>query len=274
MQQELPFSIVDVFAEAPRAGNQLAVVENAGSLSTAAMQSIAREFDFSETTFVCSDNSDRARVRIFTPAEELPFAGHPTLGTAWALTQGKRRITLELDAGDVPVEFTGGVAWMVPPPAQIGEKISAQEAADAIGLEASDLDAEFDAIHARCGPLFRLIAVRDKHALARARMTPGSTTSTDGAVFVYCRGGHSADADFAARMQFFDGSAVREDPATGSANTAFAAFLQSCGVTGDIVVEQGFEMGRPSRIYAQLGESLRVGGRVQPFARGTLAAPD
>ena len=82
--------------------------------------------------------------------------------------------------------------------------------------------------------------------------------------------GHSSVGDYSARMFFFDGSAVREDPATGSANSAFAAYLHKLGHSGDVVVEQGYEMGRASRIYAQLGATLRVGGRVQEFARGTL----
>lgn len=274
MRQNLDFSIVNVFAETSHAGNQLAVVEDAGSLSTHEMLSIAREFNFSETTFVCARSDGRARVRIFTPGEELPFAGHPTLGTAWVLTGGTDAITLELDAGDVPVEFDAGVAWMVPPPARFDELIQPLEAATAIGVMPEDIDNAFPPIFARCGPMFRLIAVRDSNVLEHARMSIPANKSVDGAVFVYCRGGHSNDADFAARMFFFDGSAVREDPATGSANTAFAAYLRKLGYGGRIVVEQGFEMGRPSRIYADVETTLRVGGRVQPFGRGALSIAD
>ena len=270
MQQELPFTIVDVFAESARAGNQLAVVEHAQALTQAQMQSIAREFDFSETTFVCSHSATNARVRIFTPGEELPFAGHPTLGTAWVLSGGTGAITLALDAGDVPVEFENGVAWMVPPRAQFGEALPAVAAAEAAGVTLEDLDPEFAPVRVRCGPLFRLIAVRSPDVLARTSMPLPADRSTDDAVFVYCRGGHSSVGDYSARMFFFDGSAVREDPATGSANSAFAAYLHKLGHSGDVVVEQGYEMGRASRIYAQLGTTLRVGGRVQEFARGTL----
>lgn len=270
MKQTVDFSIVDVFAETARSGNQLAVVDNAYRLNTHDMQSIAREFNFSETTFICARNGNNARVRIFTPGEELPFAGHPTLGTAWVLTGGNGTITLELDAGDVSVEFDAGIAWMVPPPAQFGDTIPIPEAAAAIALAPEELDATLPPISARCGPLFRMIAVRSLSALRKARMAVPSTGSADGAIFVYCRGGHNEAADFAARMFFFDGSAIREDPATGSANTAFAAYLRSLGHSGHVTIEQGFEMGRPSRIYAQIEAQLRIGGRVQPFARGEM----
>jgi trans-2,3-dihydro-3-hydroxyanthranilate isomerase len=264
------YSIVDVFAETARAGNQLAVVEDAAHLTRSQMLSIAREFNFSETTFVCARAADRARVRIFTPAEELPFAGHPTLGTAWVLTGGRGSITLELDAGDVPVELDSGIAWMQPPAAKFGESISIADAAAAVSQSAAAIDSDFTPQLVRCGPEFRLICVRSKAVLRNARMPMPVSQSVDGAVFVWCRGGHSRDADYAARMFFFDGSAVREDPATGSANAAFAAYLQQHGHSGRCVVEQGFEMGRPARIYADISDPIRIGGRVQPFAHGTL----
>ncbi|MGD2168547.1 MAG: PhzF family phenazine biosynthesis protein [Gammaproteobacteria bacterium] len=274
MKRTIEFFIVDVFAETARAGNQLAVIKDAATLTTATMQSIAREFDFSETTFVCARGDGRARVRIFTPGEELPFAGHPTLGTAWILTGGDGAITLDLDAGDVPVEFDAGIGWMVPPPAHFGDAIPLTAAAAAVSLSPEQLDASLPPKYVRCGPEFKLIAVRDMNALQQARMTMPAIASVDGAVFAYCRGGHGEDADFAARMFFFDGHFVREDPATGSANSAFAAYLRSLGHSGRIIVEQGFEMGRPARIYAEIGTELRIGGRVQPFARGELNYPD
>lgn len=271
MDEAIEFEIVDVFAETARAGNQLAVIRNAATLSDADMQSIAREFDFSETTFVCAHGGDRARVRIFTPGQELPFAGHPTLGTAWTLTRGRASITLDLDAGAVPVTFHDGIAWMQPPPTQLGPSLSNSEAAELLSLRENDIDAEIAPISARCGPLFRLIGVRSADALRRAKMTVPASPGADGAAFVFCRGGYSADADFAARTLFFDGSAIREDPATGSANSAFAAYLHSLGRAGDVTVEQGFEIGRPSRIYLDVGARARVGGRVRAFASGRLS---
>ena len=110
----MKLTIVDVFAEQPLAGNQLAVVQDCGSLSDEGMQAIAREMNFSETTFVMREGDAEADVRIFTPAAELPFAGHPTVGTAWVLSGGAGSITLNLKAGPVPVSFDSGIGWMTP----------------------------------------------------------------------------------------------------------------------------------------------------------------
>ena len=274
----MKLTIVDVFAEARYQGNQLAVVEEAADLTAVTMQDIAREMNFSETTFVTSTTAaaradGRAEVRIFTPGEELPFAGHPTLGTAWVLAGGTGTITLALAAGPVPVRFDGGVAWMTPPPATLGEVLEPERAAALIGLEAADLDPEVDAQVVQCGPVFPLVGVRSLEALARMHVDVAVQRELGirGFPFAFCRGGYSADADFAARVLFFDGTGMREDPATGSANAAFAAFLRSRGVSGAKIVEQGFQVRRPSRIYLDIGDTLAVGGRVQPVATGRLA---
>ena len=107
----MKLTIVDVFAESKYAGNQLAVVQGAGALSTQTMQAIALEMNYSETTFVTAADASSAKVRIFTPNQELPFAGHPTLGTAWVLSGGTGTFTLELTAGAVPVRFDKGLGW-------------------------------------------------------------------------------------------------------------------------------------------------------------------
>ncbi|HEX7035597.1 MAG TPA: PhzF family phenazine biosynthesis protein [Pseudomonadales bacterium] len=265
-------TIVDVFAEARYQGNQLAVVEDAGALAPETMQAIAREMNFSETTFVSAREGDRAHVRIFTPGEELPFAGHPTLGTAWVLTGGRGEVTLALAAGDVPVRFKDGLGWLTPPPADEADPVPARDAAAVLGLEPADLDPDFEPRIVRCGPVFPLIGVRDLDALRRLRvdLDVQRRLGVAGFPFAFCRGGHSPDADFAARMQFFDGVGLREDPATGSANAAFAAYLGRRGVRGRRVVEQGFEIGRPSRIHLEIGDTIAVGGRVQPVAEGRL----
>ncbi|MCZ6710218.1 MAG: PhzF family phenazine biosynthesis isomerase, partial [Gammaproteobacteria bacterium] len=111
----MKLTIVDVFAESRYSGNQLAVVEDCGGLDSKRMQDIAREMNFSETTFVVSQTDERARVRIFTPETELPFAGHPTLGTAWVLTGGEGAYILDLDVGPVAVRFADGLGWISPP---------------------------------------------------------------------------------------------------------------------------------------------------------------
>lgn len=269
----MKLTIVDVFAEARYQGNQLAVVEDAGALPPDTMQAIAREMNFSETTFVTGRDGSRATVRIFTPGEELPFAGHPTLGTAWVLTGGGRSdVTLALAAGDVPVRFADGIGWLTPPPAEEAEAVPVADAAALLGLEPDDVDPQLEPRIVRCGPVFPLIALRSLAALRRMRVDPGvqRRLGVPGFPFAFCRGGYSADADFGARMQFFDGIGMREDPATGSANAAFAAYLARRGVRGRRVVEQGFEIGRPSRIFLEVGDAIAVGGRVQPVAEGRL----
>jgi trans-2,3-dihydro-3-hydroxyanthranilate isomerase len=268
----MKLTIVDVFAESRYQGNQLAVVEDAAALDAATMQAIALEMNFSETTFVTARQDGRAAVRIFTPGEELPFAGHPTLGTAWVLSGGTGTITLALAAGDVPVRFADGIGWLTPPPAADGAIIEPSRAAALLGLDPEDMDPEFVAKVVRCGPVFPIIGVRSLAALKRMQVHLPVQRELDipGFPFAFCRGGYSADADFAARMQFFDGQGMREDPATGSANAAFAHYLRARGERGARIVEQGFEIRRPSRIHLDIGGTLAVGGRVQAVAEGRL----
>ena len=269
----MKLTIVDVFAESKYQGNQLAVVEEPAGLDDRDMQAIAREMNFSETTFVLERGDGRARVRIFTPGEELPFAGHPTLGTAWVLTRGDGDIVLDLAAGDVPVRFDGdGIAWLTPPEAVAGATLDPAQAAALLGLEPGDLDASLPPRVVRCGPTFPIVGVAGLAALRRVRvdLAVQQRLGIPGFPFAVCRGSYSADATFAARMQFFDGVAVREDPATGSANAAFASYLRDGGERGAFIVEQGFEIHRPSRIYLEVGDSLAVGGRVQSVAEGRL----
>lgn len=270
-------TLVDVFAERRYEGNQLAVVEDAAGLDTAAMQAIAREMNFSETTFVVATAPGRARVRIFTPGEELPFAGHPTLGTAWVLARGAQHFVLELPAGAIDVWFEDGLAWLTPPAAEFGDELGAGRAAALIGLAAEDLDPGIAPRLVRCGPWFAVIAVRDLAALRRIRVDAGAMggDGLPGYVFIVCRGGYQPDATFGARMVFFDGTALREDPATGAANAALGQYLHRLGVRGAVVVEQGFEIGRPSRIHLDIRDSapgvpVAVGGRVQAVAEGRL----
>lgn len=269
-------TIVDVFAESPLSGNQLAVMRDVGELSTDQMQALALEMNFSETTFVFDERADRARVRIFTPDRELPFAGHPTLGTAWVLAGNGAHITLELAAGDVDVEFDGnGIGWMTPPKTVLGDGVEAARAAALLQLSTSDLHEEFSARRAVVGPSFVLVGVSSLDALRRVRVDETVSNEISGgdfmATFVFAPESYSPDADFAARM-FFAAQGAREDPATGSANTAFAAYLREMGHTGDVIVEQGFEIGRPSRLYLDIGPQIRVGGRVQPVLEGTIEA--
>ena len=266
----LDCTFVDVFAESSLSGNQLAVVRGAGRLDTVTMQAIALETNFSETTFVIEEHSDEARVRIFTPNRELPFAGHPTLGTAWVLGRHRGAYALELAAGRVGVTFEGGVVWMQPPPVEPGDALSPNSAAALLGLSPADIDSRYPCRFATIGPWFVLIGVKRLDALRRASVRTDVYDELAGegvlGVFVFADEAYSDDAHFAARM--FHHRGLREDPATGSANTAFAAYLHSLGVRGRIVVEQGFEIGRPSRLYLDVAETIRVGGKVRPVLTG------
>ena len=273
----MKLTIVDVFAESLYAGNQLAVVEDCAHLDDATMQDIAREMNFSETTFVTDRQKGRATVRIFTPAWELPFAGHPTLGTAWVLAGGEGEYTLDLGVGPVRVAFTDGLGWMEPPPVEFNGLMEPDKAAELIGLEVADLDADYPLQFAEVGPKFILIGVKTLEALRRAKLNgdlhADYVASGVGVqcVFIFSRDSYGDDADYAARMFFHSGN-VREDPATGSANSAFAAYLKELfGMGRSYVVDQGVEMLRPSRLYLEIGETNRVGGRVQPVATGEFS---
>ncbi len=282
----LPLDIVDVFAEAPLEGNQLAIVHNAANLSAARMQDIAREMNFSETTFVLSHSAQRARVRIFTPGGELPFAGHPTIGTAWVLGRDQGSYILDLQAGSVTVTFAeDGVCWMAPPMPELTGTLAPKDAATLLNLSTNDLAPEYLPTLMRIGPEFAIIGVRDSSVLGNVNLNPEVRSRLldagvpVGSVFVFCESaGDEASPDYVARM-FFDAGGLREDPATGSANSAFAIYLRDhCGndrsrYLGRYVVAQGDYMHRPSRIYLDIrADSYHVGGRVVSVVRGELAA--
>ncbi len=273
----MKLTIVDVFAEQPLAGNQLAVVQDCADLSDEGMQAIAREMNFSETTFVTREEVGEADVRIFTPGQELPFAGHPTVGTAWLLAGGEGSITLNLKAGSVPVSFDAGIGWMTPPPVLLGDTFGPAKSAELINLPVDALDPDYPVRFAEVGPRFILIGVRDLASLRAAKLDSELHQAylREGigvqCVFVFTSEAYGPDADFASRM-FFDTGGVREDPATGSANTAFAAYLHDLsGGEFDAVVDQGVEMLRPSRLYLKVGRTPQVGGRTQLVASGIFA---
>lgn len=268
-------AIVDVFAERPLEGNQLAVVRDCAGLDTRTMQAIAREMNFSETTFVVAEREREADVRIFTPTAELPFAGHPTLGTAWVLGRHQREFTLNLEGGRVRVTFaTDGIVWMRPPTVVLGDALPAATSARLVQLDERDLAGAYPSCSAAVGPHFALVGLRSLEALRRAR-PPGTDVRSplDGSqplcVFAFADEAQTPEGDFAARM-FFDANGWREDPATGSANTAFAAYLRALGHRGPFVVEQGYEIGRRSRLYLDVGADILVGGKVQPVMTGEM----
>ena len=297
----LAFCTYDVFTQDRYSGNPLAIVRGADGLSDAAMQRIAGEFNLSETIFVQmpEDAAHTAKVRIFTPVHEIPFAGHPTIGCAIMLAEDgagdgdfETIVTLEEQAGLVPVtvERTGGcsIATLTAPviPVTIDAPFSAGDAAAAIGLTPPDIG--FDthvAGVAEGGPRFVYVPVRDFDALARAKPSGDAIAAMSDAcgtwsVYAYTTG--SNGADYRSRM-FAPLGGIPEDPATGSATALLAAHLDACGVvadgTTDLLLHQGVEMGRPSRIALGIDRAdgaltaVRVGGSAVRVSEGTLEPP-
>lgn len=290
-----PYQIFDVFADAPLAGNPLAVVFDADRLSTEEMQSIAREFNLSETVFfsAAEDAGTTARMRIFTPVSEMPFAGHPTVGgaIAYALARGgdgdgDAVVRLALNAGPVAVKVTrsahvAAAAFDAPlVPKSVGEPVDTAAVAAALGLAIDDIG--FDGlvpIAASSGPTFTMVPLARADALARIAQDRKAWASAFApplsAAFCVARSGPRR---FQARM-FAPLQGIEEDPATGSAAVAFAALLAPlAGGDGvhEYVIDQGVEMGRPSVMGLALeiagGSLVRVqlSGQAVKVAEGTL----
>lgn len=295
-----PYYTADVFTATRFGGNQLAVFPDASGIPDSELQPIAREFNFSETTFVypAADPRNTRRVRIFTPGGELPFAGHPTVGTAFVLattgaiplTGDETRIVFEEGVGPVPVvvRSRGGIPGFAQlsvaqlpqfgPPAP-----SADRLAKALSLGTGDvLDGEMGPEAVSCGVPFLFIPVKDRPTLGRARVKLDELDAALGGyvtqkVFVFCADPELENSDFRARM-FAPGIGVPEDPATGSACAAFGGYLARREKQGDARlrwrVEQGFEMGRPSLLEVEADKSrgaitsVRVGGDSVLVSRG------
>ncbi len=292
------YVILDVFTDRPLGGNPLAVVLEAQGLDDAAMQHITREFNLSETVFVLPprDARHRARLRIFTCAHELPFAGHPTVGTAVALALDGHlpdgTLLLEETVGPVKCEVTtqgaaprrGAATFIVPRQSALEDvDVSRQACADALSLSLSDIG--FDAhrpVVASAGVPFLFVPVANLTALARARMDEAAFIRSLGAfgeaMYLYTID-DDGDADFRSRM-FSPGLGIVEDPATGAAAAAFPAVLMDAEARVDathrVRIDQGFEMGRPSRI--NLGFTVKggvvteatIGGAAVVVAEGVL----
>lgn len=279
--------IVDVFAEQKYAGNQLAVFRDVAHLSTEQMQTLAREMNFSETTFITSDSPRDGGydVRIFTIDSELPFAGHPTLGTAFVirneiLSGNADKVTLNCQVGQIPVTFApDGVIWMKQKPPTFGETFDAAMAADLISLSVDDVDTRFPVQVVSTGLAFHIVPIKTREALRRA--VPNAARFRElgvWEVFFFCPEPYSTDNQLNARM-FFGKTIIGEDPATGSANGCLAGYLVKYHYFGsssiDIRVEQGYEINRPSLLYLRASEQgdsidVNVGGKVFMVAKGSL----
>jgi trans-2,3-dihydro-3-hydroxyanthranilate isomerase len=297
----LTFHTLDVFTTRPYAGNPLAVVLAADDLSPAQMQTIAREFNLSETIFVQrpQDPANTAKVRIFLPTAEIPFAGHPTVGCAILLaTQAAgtgdftSEIKLEEEAGLVPVtvsrkrgiteaEFTAPVL-----PESRPAHVSAELAAQALGLEPADIGLPNHPIGVwQGGPRFLYLPIRDRATLARARPCEPSWSEMMAAAgvdsgYLYTPG---AGVDFQARM-FSPTAGIPEDPATGSATAILSAQLHAAGLvpacTTSFTLLQGVEMGRPSELSLTIDAddngptAIRIRGAAIRVSEGRIRVSD
>jgi len=294
--KNLVFYIVDVFAEEKYAGNQLAVIRAARDLSTLEMQKIAKEMHFSETTFLLSDKKRKGGydVRIFTPENELPFAGHPTLGTAFIILQEIIRkpaeeVILNLKVGQIPITPTylngePDILWMRQIEPTFGQTFNAGTISRVIGLSASEIDTAFPIQEVSTGisgiivPLKTLSAVKqakvDKDLYYRLIKYTEAKSLLIFSPETYKRQNH-INARF-----FADYYGIPEDPATGSVSGCLAAYLVKHKYFGqkqiNIRVEQGYEIGRPSLLLLKAEQDkqakihVNVGGKVILIAKGTL----
>jgi trans-2,3-dihydro-3-hydroxyanthranilate isomerase len=299
-QYAYDYAQLDVFAEQPLAGNALAVFADARGLTSAQMQSIARETNLCETTFILPRPPEVERergvlVRIFTVREELEFAGHPTLGTAsWLYLNhptlaGSETITLDLRIGPIPVSFSaqqdgpGVYGAMRQNDPTFGAIHDPGAVAQALGLALEDLDSNLPIQTVSTGMPFCIVPLRSLEVAARLAIPQPlarAYLARSDAKFFHCiaRASAQSGADWHARMQFYNG----EDPATGSASGCAIAYLVRHSLAASdqlIVFEQGVEMLRPSRIYLQAAlagdrvGNVRVAGRTIPIATGRLFLP-
>ncbi len=289
----LKFYIVDVFAVDKYTGNQLVVFPHADSLDDRQMQQIAREINFSETTFVGDPESKGASypVRIFTPTKELPFAGHPTLGTAFVLQQelikqSIHRLDLKMQAGLIPVNFHYrgdrlDNLWMEQRPPAFYETFTADQLAEVLGVKPGDIDDRFPVQSVSTGVAFIIVPLKDLSAVKACRINQAAywelvNTASAKQIMVFCPQTLQSQNHLHVRM-FADYLGIPEDAATGSGNGCLAAYLVQYQYLGtediDLRVEQGYEIGRPSLLLIRAKRNqavieVAVGGRVVMIARG------
>ncbi len=293
MPRKFSFLQLDVFTATPLEGNQLAVFTDARGLSDDEMQGLAKEMNLSETTFIlprdpASEREQGVRVRIFTVSEELPFAGHPTLGTGFVLrgASGAAEVALQLNVGKVPVRFEevpgkpvfGEMTQMDPTFGPIHDREAVVRAA---GLRDGDIDPSLPVQTVSTGVAFTVVPVRGLEVMRNLHVdlkTSAEYLARAGGKFFYFVSRETVDreARLHARMLFYNG----EDPATGSAAGCTAAWMVKHGVAKPderVLIEQGMEMRRASRIFVRAScqddgvVNVRVGGNVVEILRGEVS---
>jgi trans-2,3-dihydro-3-hydroxyanthranilate isomerase len=289
------FYIVDVFAEEKYAGNQLAVVRDAAGISDSQMLRITKEMNYSETTFILSDEPREGGhdVRIFTPAAEVPFAGHPTLGTAFVIQreimkEPAETVILNLKVGQIPVSFSHGdgkpdLLWMRQIEPVFGRTIVPTGISVVLGLDGGDIEERFPIEEVSTGMFFTIVPLKTLEAVKRAKVAREKyfqliENLQAKAILVFCPQTYNHDNDLNVRV-FCDFVGIPEDPATGSGNGCLAGYLVKHRYFGndkiDIRVEQGYEISRPSLLYLRAENKqgkigVSVGGKVVMVAKGQL----
>jgi trans-2,3-dihydro-3-hydroxyanthranilate isomerase len=301
MMPNIPFVILDVFATGKYTGNQLAVCWDVGDLTDIQMQQIAREINFSETTFVTNSElvNGGYNTRIFTPTTELPFAGHPTLGTAFAIQQElvKHQIdclSLNYQVGQIPVDlnYVDGnpdILWMHQQQPKFYAPVPAEILADVIGVNPTDIDSGYPIEPVSTGLPFIIVPLKTLAAVRQAQLNLNLYAQSVAnlpaqAILIFCPETIDPDRQLHVRV-FTECFGIPEDPATGSANGCLAAYLAKHEYFGspkvDITVEQGVELGRASLLYLRAQYlpvagasplekqcSVSIGGRVVKIAKG------
>lgn len=291
--KKLTFYIVDVFAVEKYTGNQLAVFTDAATLSEAQMQRLAKEINYSETTFITSPDLRNGGydVRIFTPKKELPFAGHPTLGTAYIIQKTIinnpiETVKLNLKVGQIPVTWHNidnavEVLWMRQKPPTFHQKLDATAVAPVLGLDLDEIDSRYPVQEVSTGIPFIIVPLKTHESLKKIRVNREkyfdlveNTQAKE--ILVFCPETYAPDNDLSVRV-FAEYLGIPEDPATGSANGCLAGYLVEYAYFGekpvDVRVEQGYEIGRPSLLLLKAqknGDTIEVsvGGKVVMVAKG------
>lgn len=293
--KSLNFYIADVFTEEKYAGNQLAVVRNAGGLDSGEMQKIAQEMNYSETTFILSDTErDHGYdVRIFTPKEEVPFAGHPTLGTAYIIRKEIMQrpcesLNLNLKVGKIPVSFSyldgePDVLWMKQVQPKFGLTFNPEPIAEVLNIDAPEINSRYLIQEVSTGLPFIIVPLKTLESIKKCRINQEKllelVKNTEAkAILVFSPETYHQAQDLNVRV-FVDYYGIPEDPATGSGNGCLAGYLVKYRYFGgekiDLRIEQGYEIGRPSLLLLkaeQVGDliNIQVGGKVVMIAKGEL----
>lgn len=289
------FCIVDVFAEKKYTGNQLAVFEDAEGLSDTEMQQIAKEMNYSETTFILSKKkrNNGYDVRIFTKEEEVPFAGHPTLGTAYIIQREitkkpVEKIILNLKIGQIPIALNYNkeyvdLLWMKQIEPTFLSILNLDLISQILNLDKKDIDDKFPIQEVSTGLPFIIIPLKTLDSLKQAKVNKDKyfkmiEKTQAKAILVFCPETYSQKNDLSVRV-FTDYYGVPEDPATGSANGCLSGYLVKYNYFGkkkiNIRVEQGYEIGRPSLLFLRAEDKkgkidISVGGKVIMVAKGKL----